>query len=136
MISMNSEYKDKLIVTISESEATDMIERIARIIAERHMGSAGILLLESLRPLHGIGSQAMYFLLPFAQVFFDSKKYQHFALMIQDEKYLKRLIERIDEMDEEINRERRERRRILKQRRRAKRTEFFNRLFKKKEINS
>jgi len=130
---MSTEYKDKLIVTISEVEATDMIERIAHFIAERHMGSAGILLLESLRPLHGIGSQAMYFLLPFAQVFVDSTKYQHFALMIQDEKYLKRLIERIDELDEEINRERRDRKRLLKQRRRAKYKEFMNRLFKKKE---
>ncbi len=133
---MNTEYKEKLIVTISETEATDMIERIAHFIADRHMGSAGILLLESLRPLHGIGSQAMYFLLPFAQVFFDSAKYQHFALMIQEEKYLKRLIERIDELDEEINRERRERKRILKKRRRAKRKEFLTRLFNKKETRS
>ncbi len=133
---MNTEYKEKLIVTISETEATDMIERIAHFIAERHMGSAGILFLESLRPLHGIGSQAMYFLLPFAQVFFDSEKYQHFALMIQEEKYLKRLIERIDELDEEINRERRERKRILKKRRRAIRKEFLTRLFKKQETRS
>lgn len=119
--------------TITESEAGEMIEKVARFIAERQMGAAGILLLESLHPLHGIASQAMYFVLPVAELIFDSDKYQRFALTIQNEDYLKRLIKRIDELDEEINRERRTEARLRAKRRRNKRREFFRKIFKRED---
>ncbi|MBP7205813.1 MAG: hypothetical protein KBA54_04780 [Candidatus Cloacimonetes bacterium] len=117
--------------TLSPDEANLMIEKVARFIVEKQMGSAGILLLESLHPLHGIASQAMYFILPFAEMVFDSQKYQQFALMIQDEGHFKRLIKRIDELDEELNRERREEARISRQRRKNKRKAFLNKIFKR-----
>jgi hypothetical protein len=129
---MKKEYNE-IRATISEEEATLMIDKVARFIAERQLGAAGILVLESLHPLHGIASQAMYFILPFAELVFDSQKYQQFALMIQDDKYLKRLIKRIDELDEEINRERREKAKIKAKRRRNKRRSFFKKLFKKED---
>ena len=44
---MNREYQEYK-TTIDDKEATEMIEKVARFIAERHLGSAGILLLESL----------------------------------------------------------------------------------------
>ena len=116
---------------LSPDEANLMIEKVARFIVEKQMGSAGILLLESLHPLHGIASQAMYFILPFAEMVFDSQKYQQFALMIQDEDHFKGLIKRIDELDEELNRERREEARILRQRRKNKRKAFLNKIFKR-----
>ncbi len=117
--------------TLSPDEANLMIEKVARFIVEKQMGSAGILLLESLHPLHGIASQAMYFTLPFAEMVFDSQKYQQFALMIQDEGHFKRLIKRIDELDEELNRERREEARLSRQRRKNKRKAFLNKIFKR-----
>ena len=117
--------------TLSPDEANLMIEKVARFIVEKQMGSAGILLLESLHPLHGIASQAMYFILPFAEMVFDSQKYQQFTLMIQDEGHFKRLIKRIDELDEELNRERREEARISRQRRKNKRKAFLNKIFKR-----
>ncbi len=127
---MKKEYTE-IKSTITENEANDMIERVARFIAERQLGAAGILVLESLHPLHGIASQAMYFVLPFAEMIFDSQKYQNFALMIQNEDYLKRLIKRIDELDEEINRERRAKAKVIRQRRRNKRRAFLRKIFKK-----
>ncbi len=117
--------------TLSPDEANLMIEKVARFIVEKQMGSAGILLLESLHPLHGIASQAMYFILPFAEMVFDSQKYQQFTLMIQDEGHFKRLIKRIDELDEELNRERREEARLSRQRRKNKRKAFLNKIFKR-----
>lgn len=115
-------------VTISEQEAQQTIDRVARFIAERGMASAGIMFAESLRPLHGIGSQFMYFVLPFAEILFDSKKYQQFALMLENEQYVKTLIIRMDELDEELNRERRKQSRLLRLRRRNKIKAFFKSL--------
>lgn len=131
---INKEYQE-IRVEITQDEAYDMVDRVARFIAERHLAPAGILFLESVRPLHGIGSQLMYFVLPFAEMIFDSQKYQRFALMIENEEYLKRLIHRIDELDEELNEERRAQARIKRKRRRAQRKEFFYKIFKIKPKN-
>lgn len=117
-------YKD-ISVQISESEAQEMIERVARFIVTRHLAPAGILFVESMRPLHGIGSQFMFFVLPFAEIIFDSAKYQRFALMIQNEENLKALVTRIDELDEEMNRERRAAARLKRRRRRNQIRAFF-----------
>lgn len=129
---MDKEYKE-ILTSLSDAEANEMIERVARFIAERGLGAAGILLLESLHPLHGIASQAMYFILPFAEMIFDSRKYQSFALMIQSEENLKRLIKRLDELDEELNRERRAAARLRSQRRRNKRRVFLKRIFQRQD---
>jgi hypothetical protein len=126
------EYQE-IIVEISDAEAAEMVEKVARFIAERHFAAAGIMLIESLRPLHSIGSQALFFVLPFAEILFDSQKYQRFALMIQNEENLKKLVKRMDELDEEINRERREAARLKRKRRRAKRREFWKKTFKIKD---
>ena len=109
-----------------------MVEKVARFIAERRLAPAGILLLESVRPLHGIGSQAMFFILPFAEIIFDARKYQHFAMLMEDENNLKRLINRIDELDEEINRERRKAAKLKRQRHKAQFKAFWNKLIKHK----
>jgi len=126
---MKHQYQE-IQTQISESEAHDLIERIANFIVSRHMAPAGIMLIESLHPLHSIGSQAMYFLLPFAEILFDSQKYQRFALMIQKEEYIKRLVKRIDELDEEMNRERRAEARLRSKRRKNQVNAFFRKIFK------
>lgn len=117
-------------VTITEQEAQQMIDKVARYVAERGMASAGILMTESLRPLHGIGSQFMYFVLPFAEILFDSKKYQQFALLLEKEEYIKELINRMDELDEELGKERRQKAKLLKLRRKKKIKAFFQKIVK------
>ncbi|MBM4399856.1 MAG: hypothetical protein FJ041_05990 [Candidatus Cloacimonetes bacterium] len=124
-----------LIVTITEEEAHIMIDKVARYVAERGMASAGILMVESLRPLHGIGSQFMYFILPFAEIIFDSKKYQQFALLLENEKYVKELIDRMDELDEEINKERRQKARLLRKHRLNNIKAFFHKVFRIQNSN-
>jgi len=117
-------------VILSEEEAHIMIDKVARFVAERGMASAGIMFAESLRPLHGIGSQFLFFILPFAEVLFDSKKYQQFALMLEKEEYVKELITRMDELDEELNRERRQKAKLLRQRRRNQIKAWLSKVFK------
>ncbi len=127
---MNYKYQE-IITTISDEEAHKMIDKVARFIVTRHLAPAGILLIESLHPLHSIGSQVMYFVLPFAEIVFDSAKYQRFALLIQKEEYIRALVKRIDELDEELNRDRRAQARLRKKRRRAKIKNTFKKIFKK-----
>jgi len=128
---MNKDYWEIRPET-SESEINEMLEKVAKFIAERHLAPAGILLLESLRPLHGIGSQALFFILPVAEIIFDSKKYQQFAIMMEDENNLKKLIKRMDELDEIYTRERRKENKLKREHRKAKRKAFFNKRFKRK----
>ena len=51
-----------MIVEITEERANEVIEKVAKFVAERHMASAAILAIESLRPLSFIGSQALFLL--------------------------------------------------------------------------
>ncbi|HPI25225.1 MAG TPA: hypothetical protein PLO57_02080 [Candidatus Cloacimonadota bacterium] len=118
--------------SISNEEAHELIEKVARFIAERGLAPAGIMLIESLHPLHSIGSQAMYFVLPFAEIIFDSQKYQRFALMIQKEENIKALVKRIDELDEEINRERRAEARLKSRRRKNLWKARISKIFRQK----
>jgi hypothetical protein len=127
---MKHKYQE-IITEISDEEAQQMIEKVARFIVTRHLAPAGILAIESLHPLHSLGSQALYFVMPFAEIIFDSAKYQRFALMIQKDENIKALVKRIDELDEEINEERRAQARLKKKRRKAKFKAVVDRIFKK-----
>lgn len=127
---MKHEYKE-FVNEISDEEAHEMIEKMARFIASRNLAPAGILLIESLHPLHSIGSQLLFFIMPFAEIIFDSHKYQRFALMIQDGNYVKALVRRIDELDEEINDERRKEAKLKRRRRRNQIKENFKNIFRK-----
>jgi len=131
---MNYKYQ-KIITEISDDEAQEMIEKVARFIVTRHLAPAGILAIESLHPLHSLGSQALYFIMPFAEVIFDSARYQKFALMIQKDENIRALVKRIDELDEELNRERRAEAKLRKKRRKAKLKAFMDKL-RKKNIKS
>ena len=72
----------KIVTEISHDKALEKIEKIARYIVNKRMGSAAILTLESLRPLNFIASQAMYVLEPFAEIFVDQNSYEEFGCLI------------------------------------------------------
>jgi hypothetical protein len=92
------------------------------------MGAPALMFLESVRPLTFIGSQAMFFVAPFANILFKGDEFEEFAAMMSDRKYTDLLLKRIDELDEELNRE-------IRERDRAKRKKFWKKIkniFKKK----
>jgi len=78
----------------------------------------------------------MFFILPFAEIVFDSKKYQQFAIMMEDEENLKKVIARMDELDEELNRERRKANKLKNQRRKAQLKAFVKRIIQPRNKNA
>lgn len=105
-----------MIVEIKPERAREIIEKISKFIVRRKMAAPAILAIESLRPLNFIGSQILYFLAPFAEVIFNAKEYQEFAALIEKDKYVKLLLKRIDELDEEMYAEIRAQKKKLRKR--------------------
>ena len=110
-----------MIVEVSPERAKELIEKVAKFVAERRMGAPAILFLESVRPLTFVGSQVMYFISPFITTLFNSKEFEEFSAMMTERHNADLLIKRIDELDEEFHREYREKEKI-------KRTKFFNKI--------
>jgi len=124
-------FSNDIVVEIDRERALVIIDKTARFIVERKLTPAAIMTIESLRPLNFIASQFMYMIAPFAEVFFSPKEYQELAVIIEDDEYIKILMQRIDELDTEIWREEREISTMKRKVRREKRKLFFNKLFKK-----
>ena len=123
-----------MILEISEERAIELIEKLSNFIAKKRMAAPAIMTIESLRPLARIGSQLMHFLAPFAEIIFNPKEYQEFAVLLENEEYVRLLIKRIDEIDVDMFREERKSRRLRRKRRRNKILQFFK--IKKKEKNN
>ncbi|MDP8268616.1 MAG: hypothetical protein RAP70_11665 [Candidatus Celaenobacter antarcticus] len=119
-----------MILEISEERAIELIDRLSKFIAKKRMAAPAIMTIESLRPLARIGSQLMHFLAPFAEIIFNAKEYQEFAVLLENENYVGLLIKRIDEIDVEMYREERKEKRLKRKRRNNKIKQFFK--FKKK----
>ena len=122
-----------MILEISEERAIELIDKISNFIAKKRMAAPAIMTIESLRPLARIGSQLMYFLAPFAEIIFNVKEYQEFAVLLENEEYIRLLIKRIDEIDVEMYREERKSRKLKNKRRNNKIMQFFK--IKKKDNN-
>ena len=122
-----------MILEISEERAVELIEKISNFIAKRRMAAPAIITIESLRPLARIGSQLMHFLAPFAEIIFNAKEYQEFAVLLENEEYVRLLIKRIDEMDVDMYRDERKEKKLKRKRRNNKVKQFFK--IKKKDNN-
>ena len=124
-----------MILEISPERAYEIIDKIADFIVKRRMAAAAIMTIESLRPLNYIGSQLMYFLAPFAEIIFNPKEYQEFAVLLEKDEYIKLLMERIDELDEELYREERAEKRKISKRRLNRFKKFLGIKIKQDEKN-
>lgn len=127
-------FKDSssdIIIKISRERALILIDKAARFLVERKLTPAALMTIESLRPLNFIGSQIMYMIMPFAEIFFDSRQFQEFAALMENDEYIKLLLDRIDELDTEIWREDRKINKLKRKKRKENLKKFFNKLFKK-----
>ncbi len=120
-----------MILEISEERAVELIEKLSKFIAEKRMAAPAIMTIESLRPLARIGSQLMHFLAPFAEIIFNPKEYQEFAVLLENEEFVRLLIKRIDEIDVDMFREERKSKKLKRKRRNNKIKQFFK--IKKKD---
>ncbi len=114
-----------MIVSISEERAVYLIDKVARFIVERNMAAPALIATEMFMPLNHIGSQLLYVVMPVAELIFDKKAYQEFATLIDEDRYLKMLSQRIDELDAELFKDKYEKRRV----RRRKRNEKLKNIF-------
>ncbi|OQY39592.1 MAG: hypothetical protein B6226_01525 [Candidatus Cloacimonetes bacterium 4572_65] len=114
-----------LIVTVNEERAVQLIEKLARFVAERHLAAPALIATEMFQPFNHIGSQFLYMILPVAELVFDSKAYQEFAALIEEDKYMKMLSKRIDELDEELHKDRYENNRLKRKKRNEKLRKIF-----------
>jgi hypothetical protein len=86
-------------------EGSDPDEALLTGIASRivKMGLAvpAVFFLESSKPLSFIGSQALVFLEPFVKAFLNLKSYDRFTALMEDRKNVERLIQRVEQLEEE-----------------------------------
>lgn len=116
-----------MIIEISEERACELTDRVAAFVVKQRMASAAIMVIESLKPLHFIGSQALYFFAPFAELIFSAKEYQEFAALLENREYVDMLTNKIEQLDEETYREER----IEAKRKRKRRWRRFREIFTK-----
>lgn len=128
----------ELIVKISPEKADEIIEIVSKFVVERSMASPAILFIESFKPLHNIGSQALYLFEPFAQIFVNEVKYQEFAAMLSEKKYVTKLVDRIEELNSKyivkLKKEkeiRKKRNKIIRQKRKERIYKFLKKIKQK-----
>ncbi|MGB9597755.1 MAG: hypothetical protein ACPL7B_15835, partial [Candidatus Poribacteria bacterium] len=81
---------------INPDESERILKRVAEEIVKRRLTAPAIFLLESCSPLNFIGSQAMIALEPFIRTIFDLPSYRKFALLMEDDENVKKLIDMIE----------------------------------------
>lgn len=122
----------ELVTEISPERTLELIDKCSRWIVERRMASAAIMFIESVRPLHNIGAQLMYFVMPAAELFFSPREYQEFAVLLEKQDNVRRLINRIEELDEEYYEGERAKAHLKRKARRERWRTYFKGLLKKK----
>ncbi len=78
-----------------------LIDKLAKMVVERHLGVVAIVLLESIKPLSFLGSQVMVSLDPFVAAFFKPEEYRKFYRMIENRENVEKLIKKIEEYENE-----------------------------------
>ena len=77
-----------------------LLQKVATFIVKRRLTAPAVLTLEMCKPLHLIGGQLMIALNPFVQVIFNTTDFQKFALIIEQDQNLERLIQLIEQASE------------------------------------
>ena len=80
---------------LTEEEAA-LLERVAKAIVRRHMEAPAILLLESIKPLNYVGSQAMAFLEPIVRGLTTGEEYTLFRQILERRQGLEVLLQKIE----------------------------------------
>ena len=75
---------------------TDLIRKLADYVVRRNMSVPAIMLLESVRPLNYVGSQAMVFFKPIISRFFTSAEYDKLTTILERREVIDLLIKEIE----------------------------------------
>ncbi len=86
---------------LSEERRAELIEAMARFAVERGLAAPAIIFLELHRPLAFIGSQAGIVFSPFLVALFGFERVDEYTQLMSERENWDRLIERIEELEEE-----------------------------------
>ncbi|MFH1144613.1 MAG: hypothetical protein V1774_08735 [Candidatus Eisenbacteria bacterium] len=91
-------------------ERTDeeLLDAIAKRLVGMGLAVPAVFFLESTKPLSFVGSQALIFLQPFVEAFLSVRHYQRFAELMEDRGNIEKLIQRLEERDEDRRAEEKE----------------------------
>lgn len=87
---------------MDERERDWLLSRAADEIVRRRLTAPAIFLLESCSPLNFIGGQVMIALEPFIQAIFDLPSYRKFALLMERDENVERLISLIECKEQQL----------------------------------
>ena len=82
-------------------EDARIIEKTARAVVERRLAAPALFLLESMRPLSFVASQGLLFLQPIVESILTIPEYQSFQRMLEKRENIERLVEKIEELEDE-----------------------------------
>jgi hypothetical protein len=85
---------------IDPKEIEEFINKLAKEIVKRHLAAPAIVLLESMKPLTFVGSQAMVFFNPIISMIGNVRSYVLFQKILEDREMLDKLISAIENEEE------------------------------------
>lgn len=88
--------KDKNSLDILKLE---ILDKMANFVVEKDLAVVAIMFLESIRPLHYLGGQAIIFFEPFLSILINEQKIVLFREAMEDRRYLEYLINKIEELN-------------------------------------
>ncbi len=77
-----------------------LLDRLAEVVVRRGMAEVAVMTLETFRPLNFVGSQALHFLKPFAEVIFDPEAYNRLAELLERKSTLPLLMDKIETLSQ------------------------------------
>ena len=92
-------YDSLLIDDIPDEEQTLILEKVARKIVKRRLTAPAIFFLEMGKPFNFLASQILIGLEPFIRSLFSIRDYRKFALIIERDANVERLISIIEDLD-------------------------------------
>ncbi len=86
-----------------KKDYTELIDKIATRVVEWRMTVPAIVVLETGKPLSFVASQVMVFFEPIVQSLFSFKAYKEFYEMLEDRENIEKLIQAIENKEEEYS---------------------------------
>lgn len=90
-----------LIDDVPNEEQQAILEKVARGIVRRRLTVPAIFFFEICKPINFIGSQLLYSFSPFVQAFLEGNEYKKFALIIERDENVEKLISLIEKYNQE-----------------------------------
>lgn len=106
---------------LDEMSDDELLEAVAKRVVGMRLAVPAVFFLESTKPLSFLGSQLLIFLQPFVQAFLTVKSYERFSHLMEDRDNVEKLIQRMEQLDEEQRVEEKRLRREEKKRKQEER---------------